>query len=164
MANAQNFRSGQMDLRKFDVLSTDLIETGDMMWFDDTNNRARPANTFDHDTDLATTQGLFAAVFAGIAYGASSITDDDDITIDVSGVSIYEFTVASVTPQVGDPFGPDEDTDPDDTLLNQVLESAIATSSIARCTQFAAAAVTKLEMQFASAFNVASNNVNNQVG
>lgn len=67
MANRQRHRIGTPEIRTAPVLAATVIEVGDMLWYDASNNCVKPASDYTWDTDLATTQGTFKDVFIGIA-------------------------------------------------------------------------------------------------
>lgn len=167
MANSFSYRYGPRDPRKFTVLSATVVEVGDMMYWvkDSSSNEVYPASSYTWDTNLATTQGTFAAVFVGIAMESSASGDTDPISIDVSPHSVYEFAVPSGTYYHGDEFGPDEGSS---SLLDQTLEkvstSAAAIAKYAEKGASSQASTTKLNVTFAPAFIAASSNVNAQIG
>jgi hypothetical protein len=141
------------------VDSATIIEAGDLVFLD--TDDVKPAADFAWDTDLETTQGLFAAVFLGVAHQQSADGDTDDVSIDLGPHSVYEFDANSATYEVGDVLGPDEDSS---TLMNQQLEAAASSAGIARAAEYQAAASTKLRVTFASAFHAGSANVNAHLG
>lgn len=160
MSNKLRFRSGQVELHKVRVDSNTVIEAGDLVWLD--TDDAKPATDFTWTTDLATTQGAFAAAFLGVAHQSSAAGETDDISVDVSPLSVYEFDVESGTFELGDLIGPSHASD---GLLSQTLASVgSAAVAIARAAEYKAAASTTLRVQFASAFHPASANVNAQIG
>lgn len=159
MSNQLRLRSGQVQLHKLRVDSGTVLEAGDLVFLD--ADDVKPAADFPWDTDLPTTQGAFAAVFLGVAHQQSAEGDTDDVSIDLSPGSVYEFDVNSATYEVGGLLAPDESSL---TLMNQQLEAAAGNSSIARAAEYKAAASTKLRVTFASAFHAGSSNINAQVG
>lgn len=160
MANRLRFRAGQVELHKLRVDSGTVIEAGDLVFLD--TDDVKPASDFTWDTDLATTQAAFAALFLGVAHQQSADGDTDDISVDLSPNSIYEFDVNSGTYEVGDALGPDEDSS---NFMDQQLESVgSAALGIARAAEYKAASATKLRVRFASAFHPGSANVNAEVG
>ena len=160
MANTLPFRSGQVELHKVRVDSGTVIEAGDLVWLD--TNDAKPASDFTWTTDLATTQGNFAAVFLGVAHQSSAAGETADISVDLSPFSVYEFDVDSATYELGGLLGPDNvSTDLTNQRLTTVASGALA---IARAAEYKAAAATTLRVQFASAFHPASANVNANIG
>ncbi len=157
--NKLRFRSGQVHLRKVRVDSATVIEAGDLVWLD--TDDAKPASAFTWTTNLATTQGNFAAKFLGVAHQPSAAGETAAISVDVSPESVYEFDVASGSYELGALLGPDEGSS---TLLNKQLESAVATSAIARSAEYTAGSVTTLRVTFASAYHTSSANVNASIG
>ncbi len=75
MANRQRHRIGNPEIRTAPVLAATVIEVGDMLWYDATNNCVKPASDYTWDTDLATTQGTFKDVFIGISIHGKKSTD-----------------------------------------------------------------------------------------
>jgi hypothetical protein len=158
--NRLRFRSGQVQLVKCRVDSATVIEAGDMVWLD--GDDVKPASAFEWTTNLATTQGNFAAKFVGIAHQQSGDGDVSPISVDISPLSVYEMDVPSTTYEVGGLLGPDEGSS---ALMDQQLETvASAASAIARAVEFKATAAGTLRVSFASAYCAASANVNAAVG
>lgn len=159
MANQLRFRSGQVLLHKLRVDSGTVIDAGDLVYLD--TDDVKPASSFPWNSDLATTQASFAAVFLGVAHQQSADGDTDDLSIDLSPHAVYEFDANSATYEVGDLLGPDELSS---TLMNQQLEAAVAAGAIARAAEFKASASSLLRVTFASAYHTGSANVNAQLG
>lgn len=159
MPNQLRFRRGQVELHKFRVDSATVIEAGDLLFLD--SDDVKPASDFTWDTDLATTQAAFAAAFVGVAHQQSAAGDTDDVSVDTSPLSVYEFDVNSATYEVGDTLGPDENSS---ALMNQQLEAASAANAIARAAEYKAASSSLLRVQFASAYHPASANANAAIG
>jgi hypothetical protein len=160
MSNKLRFRSGQVELHKVRVDSATVIEAGDLVWLD--TDDAKPASAFTWTTDLATTQGNFAAAFLGVAHQSSADGETDDISVDLSPFSVYEFDVASDTYEVGDLLGPSSASN---LLTDQKLQSVASSSlAIVRAAEYKTAASSLLRVQFASAYHPASANVNANVG
>lgn len=159
MSNQLRLRSGQVQLHKVRVDSGTVIEAGDLVFLD--TDDVKPASDFTWTTDLATTQGNFAAVFLGVAHQQSADGDTEDVSVDLSPHAVYEFDVNSATYEIGGTLGPDESSS---TLMNQQLEAATGVASIARAAEYKAAASTKLRVTFASAYAAGSGNVNAHIG
>ena len=160
MANRLRYRHGQVDLVKARVDSGTVIEAGDLVFLD--TDDVKPASSFTWDTDLATTQGNFAASFLGVAHKQSADGDTDPITVDISPHAVYEFDANSATYEVGDILGCDENSS---TLMDQQLEAVgSAALGIARAAEYKAAAASKLRVRFASAYHPASANANAAIG
>ncbi|SFJ68831.1 DUF2190 family protein [Planctomicrobium piriforme] len=157
--NKLRFRSGQVHLRKVRVDANTVIEAGDLVWLD--TDDAKPASAFAWTTNLATTQGNFAAKFLGVAHQPSAAGETAPISVDVSPDSVYEFDVASAAYELGTPLGPDENTS---TLMSKQLETAVAAAAIARAAEFTLASVGTLRVTFASAWHTSSANVNAAIG
>ena len=159
MANRLRFRSGQVLLQRIRVDSATEISAGDMVFLD--TDDVKPASSFTWSTDLATTQGAFAAAFLGIAHQPSEVGETDPISVDVSPQAIYEFDVVSAAYEVGALLGPDGSSS---LLVNQRLKAAVAASAIARSAEYQGSGTTALRVMFASAFHTGSGNVNSAVG
>jgi len=160
MANKVRYRSGQVHLISVRVDAGTVIEVGDLLFLD--TDDAKPASAFPWNTNLATTQSDFAAQFLGVAHEQSKSGDTDLISVDIGADAVYEFDAASGTYEVGDTLGPDKDTG--NQLLDQQLEAAVGTSSIARAVEVKVSAATSLRVTLASAYYTGSGNVNAQVG
>ncbi|WP_013627525.1 capsid cement protein [Rubinisphaera brasiliensis] len=160
MSNRLRFRSGQVQLQRVRVDSETVIEAGDLVFLD--GDDAKPAADFTWDTDLATTQAGFAAVFLGVAHQPSPAGEAEPISVDVSPFSVYEFDVAASTYEVGDLLGPDSVG----TALQSQQCEAVASSGLAigRAVEYRATSSLRLRVSFASAFHAASANVNAAVG
>jgi hypothetical protein len=158
MMNRLRFRSGQVHLRKVRVDAGTVIEAGDLVWLD--GDDAKPASDFPWNTDLATTQADFAAMFLGVSHQQSQDGDTDPISVDLSPHSVYEFDVNTAAYELGDVLGPDEMSS---TLMNQQLEAAVAGSGIARAVEYSPSAGT-LRVTLASAYATGSGNANAGLG
>jgi len=160
MANRLRFRSGQVELHRLRVDSGTVIEAGDLVYLD--TDDVKPASSFPWNTDLATTQGEFAAVFLGVAHQPSADGETDDISVDLSPQAVYEFDVNAATYEVGDILGPDENAS---TLMDQQLEAvAGAAQGIARAAEYKASSASQLRVRLASAYHTASANTNAVIG
>ncbi len=160
MANAHYFRNGQRRVQQVPVATGTIIWIGDMIFL--STAEAKAAIDFTWNSDLATTQAGFADLFLGIAMQSTTTGQTDDIDYDSSADSVYEYPVASATYALGVKLGPDKASG--NTLLSQVLETAVATSSVAACLRVRAAAVTTLEVSFASPYNPSANSVAGVIG
>ncbi|HVJ84966.1 MAG TPA: hypothetical protein VM452_04930 [Caulifigura sp.] len=140
--NKLRFRSGQVHLVKCRVDSGTVIEAGDMVWLD--GDDVKPASAFVWDTNLATTQGGFAAKFIGVAHQQSASGDTAPVSVDISPLSVYEMDVPSTTYEVGGLLGPDEASS---TLMDQQLETCSAAAATARSVEFKATASATLRVR-----------------
>lgn len=156
------FRSGQRKLVKLAVASATVIAKDDMVQLQSSPDQILAAAGTTWNSSLAQTQADFADRFAGIAYEKSANGDTDNVSVDVSSDSVYQFTVNSAAYEFGDPLGPDKDTG--NALLSQTLEAAVAASSIARAAEDQSSAVTLLRVTFASAFWLSGGNANASLG
>lgn len=160
MPHKLRFRSGQVELHRLRVDSGTVLEPGDLVYLD--TDDVKPAADFTFTTDLATTRGNFAAVFLGVCHQASADGETNDVSVDLSPLSVYEYDVDSATFEVGDLLAPDGDSDSIDS--QRLANVASAAQAIARSAEYKASAATLLRVQFASAFHPSSANVNAAIG
>jgi hypothetical protein len=160
MANALRFRSGHVELHRLRVDSATELSPGDLVYLD--TDDVKPASDFPFDTDLATTREGFAAVFLGVNHQESEAGETNDVSVDLSPLSVYEYDCDSATFEVGSLFAPDGDgSGLEAQRLSKVTTAATA---IARAAEYKAAAATQVRVQFASAFHPASANTNAAIG
>lgn len=154
------FRSGQMKLVPFRVASADVITAGDMVFVYSTLDQIKAAEDITWDTNIATTQAAFANVFAGIAYTSSAAGETDDVLVDVSSASVYEYPCASATFKTGAPIGPAKQSG--NALESQKVVEATGTSCVGRTVEPKSSATTSIRVSFASAYH--AHNTNAVVG
>ena len=166
MANKHRHRHGQMQLREYGIASATVVERTDMLWIDTTDNEVKPASDLPWGGGpLSLAQTDFANLFVGIAYEESASGDTDDIGVDVSADSVYEFDVTSATYNSGDVLGPSDNASANTAFDDQSLEGCSTTArAVARAFETKASAVTLLRVTFASVHNPSANNVNAVVG
>lgn len=150
-------REGEMELRKYAVDSATVVAKGDLLFLD--TDDVKPAADFTWDTDLATTQAGFAAVFVGVAYESSASGESTAISVDIAP-TVYEFDCASATFQPGAGVAPAKDTG--NALLSQKLVAATGTSCIGRTIGPVQTSVTRVKAKLGSAHQPL--NVNANVG
>jgi len=97
VANVMRYRWGEENPRLFAVDSATVIEIGDLLWLD--TDDVKPAADLTWNANLATTQGDFAAAFAGVAMQASKAGETDEIR--VATTAIFEFACAAATFEIG---------------------------------------------------------------
>jgi hypothetical protein len=154
------FRTGLMQLVRFPVAAETIIAPGDLVFYDGIG--LKPAADFPWDMNLATTRAAFAAVFAGVAYSGSQVGETDQVSVDLSPLSIYEADAATGTYRVGDLLSPTEAVE---TLSNRRLEPVTDPShAIGRAMGLTVGNATRVRASFASAFHAGSANVNASVG
>jgi len=106
MANANRYRRGKRQLVQVPVASATVIEKGDFVLLA-SGKATTPSQKYPDGSEAAaaaTVRDGCADVFVGIAENASRDGDTDDILVDVSLDSIYEFTQASAEDiSFGDP-------------------------------------------------------------
>lgn len=152
-------RYGPFRPQKAAVASATVIAKGDMVW--NSSGEVKPASDFTWNTNIATTQADFAALFLGVAMEASAAGSTTPITVDVGSISVWEMDCASATFVAGGPVGPAKASG--NALENQKLVTAVAASSIGRVHQ-AGTSVTRVQASFAGAYSTDGANVNNALG
>ncbi len=125
MSHVQRHRKFDADLIELPVASATVIEQGDMVAWDSSNNVAYPASSETWDTNLATTQANFADNFVGVAHRASP---SGETTVLVATRGLHEFTCASANFDPGDTVGPAKATG--NALEDQKVVAATGTSCI----------------------------------
>ncbi|RTL31278.1 MAG: hypothetical protein EKK55_01120 [Rhodocyclaceae bacterium] len=142
MANKQRHVYGNSEPREAPVLAATVIEVGDLLWFDATNNCAKPASLFTWTTDLATTQGNFKDVFLGVAQSAH-LANGPETTVRFSTRGSNRFDCAAAAFDMGVFVGPADSGS--STLMNQkVVAVANATLGIAKPSKQYSSAVTEV--------------------
>ncbi len=132
------------------VGNTSVIAPGDLLYL--TSGAVKSAADFTWDTNLATTQAGFKALFIGVALaahanGGGAITT---FPVDISQEAIYNYACTSETHEIGDTLAPAKAAG--NALLPQKLVKAVAGSSIARCESRDASAATTVSVRLQSAF------------
>jgi len=93
MGNVNRYRRGKRQLVQMPVASATVIEKGDMVLMV-SGLATTPSLVYVEDTYIgneATLQAAAAVIFVGVAETASAVGQTDDILVDVSIDSIYEF-------------------------------------------------------------------------
>jgi hypothetical protein len=111
------------------VASATVIEKGDLLYHDSTNNDVRPASSQADNGAEEDNQAEFARNFLGVALQASANGDTDDILVETSLEHEYSVTVPSATYRFGDYLGASEATS-GTALEDQQLE-AVGSDDIA---------------------------------
>lgn len=154
------FRSGLVQLVRFHVAAETVIEAGDLLWHD--AGSVKPAADFAWTTDLATTRAAFAAAFVGVAHTPSAEGEEDDVSVDVSPLAVYEADAVAATFKVGDALAPAETAS---ALSSRTLEKVSnAAHAVARAAENAVGSPTTVRVCFASAVHAGSANVNAALG
>lgn len=96
MASTPRYRFGLQQLRQFPVDSATVVELSDLMYWD--TDDAKPVSYYDNGSgseaaDLAAITNLFI----GVSNSKSAAGDTDEIDIDMSSQSVYEFVLVSST-------------------------------------------------------------------
>lgn len=154
------FRSGLVQLVRFQVSPETVIEPGDLLWHDD--GVVKPAADLPWTTDAATTRAAFAAAFAGVAHTPSAEGEADDVSVDVSPLAVYEADAIAAAFKVGDFLAPATAAG---ALSSRTLERvANPAHAIARAAENSLGASSTVRACFASAVHAGSSNVNAAVG
>lgn len=144
---------GQSTLRSYPVASATVIAKGDLVAL--VSSLLVPAGSFTWTTDLATTQANFGSVFVGVAYTESANGETDNVQVDVSGESAWEYDCASATFLPGALVAPAKQSG--NLLESQKLVAAVAAASIGRV-HTGVTSATRVRATFASARHTASSN------
>jgi hypothetical protein len=105
---------------KAPVASATVIEVGDFLYHDTTNNDVRPASSQTDNVGEEANQAEFATLFVGVALHASASGDTDDILVETSTTKEYSVTIVSGTPRLGALLGISEASGT--ALADQTLE------------------------------------------
>ncbi len=146
MANAMRWRYGDTNPVVLPVVDTTVIDIGDLVY--QASGMARPASMqADLGTEAANQEGFHDA-FVGVAMQASPVGSTDPVRVATSGV--FEFECLSVTSEVGDLWGADEDG-AGVALLNQTV-AKVATPNLAvgRCARRVNPAATRVLVEVVS--------------
>lgn len=111
----QRHRTGPLSPIRVPVGSSTVVKIGDMLYWDDSADEAKPAEDLSWNSDLETTQGDFQEAFLGVALHGSEAGEDRDILVAREG--IFEFECAEAEFDLGAPVAPAEATG--DELENQ---------------------------------------------
>lgn len=114
---------------KAPVASATVIEVGDLLYHDSSNNDVRPASSQADNGDEESNQAEFARNFAGVAKHASANGDTDEILVETSLEMEYSITVPSGTYRLGAKLGASEASS-GTALEDQQLE-AVSSEDIA---------------------------------
>ncbi len=154
------FRSGLVQLARFRVSASTVIEPGDLLYLN--GNLVHPAGDFTWLTDLATTRAAFAAAFVGIAHTGSADGNTELVSADISPLAVYEAATIPSEFSVGHLLAPSE------TLLalaSQTLDQVFdPAQAIARSVEPTGSASPTIRVNFASSIHAGSANVNAALG
>lgn len=149
MANVQRHRYGEPNVEVVPVASATAISIGDLLWYDASDDTAKPASSYTWNTDLATTQGTFKDVFCGVALSAHVANDTKVTTVRVATAGVHEFDCASATFDLGTFIGPAKQTG-DLLEAQKVVAVANATLAIAKPSRVVGTAATKVHVRIDS--------------
>jgi hypothetical protein len=146
MSNVMRWRYGDTNPVMLPVASLTVIEIGDLVY--QASGAALPASEIADVGTEAGNQEAFHDVFVGVAMQASPSGVANPIRIATSGV--FEFDCLSVTAEVGDLLGVDEEGT--GTELTNQLVAKVATPNLAigRCAKRANPAATRLLVEIVS--------------
>lgn len=146
---ANSFLSARESTKvKAPVASATVIEVGDLIYHDSSNNDVRPASSQADNGEEEGNQAEFARNFAGVALHASASGDTDDVLVETSLTKEYTFTVPSGTYRVGSLLGASEASS-GTALEDQQLEAVSSDDlAIAIVTDDSSSARTSLKCRF----------------
>lgn len=84
MANSVRLVRGDPQIVKLPKYANDAIDLGDLLYFDATNDAARPAENIG-GADYAAKKAAFAAAFVGVAMASAAAGDTGDIPVATAG-------------------------------------------------------------------------------
>jgi hypothetical protein len=129
MANSMRVRKA-IEVVHYPVASADIIEIGDLLFYNGTSNAVESVADLAWNSDLATTQADLKGVFAGVAMSASAAGDTSDVRVATKGIADYPCASASF---VVDSFiGVDDNATPDGLLAQQVITVGSAALAIGK--------------------------------
>ena len=158
------YQFGQQDFRPVRTLSATVIAKGDLLYLDTGTGTAKPANSFTWTTDLATTRANFAAVFLGIAASGKAAGSTDDVTVDLSPLSVFAANCILHTFEIGDMVTPAQDGSNNLLSSNAVERTTTAAQAIGRVHRYVAHADALVKVHFGSAYAAGSSNKNSFFG
>lgn len=144
MGNVSRYRYGNEETEQFAVASATVIEAGDMVAWDASNNVCYPASAQTWDTNLATTQGNFADLFLGIALDASP--NGSTAKISVALIGVFEMAQASATLDFGAAVSPAQNGT-EEELLDQTVVASTPRIGKAACDYASAATSVRIRIR-----------------
>ena len=129
MANTMRWRYGDANPVMLPVADTTVIEIGDLVY--QVGGEARTAEMLADAGTEAANQEAFHDAFVGVAMQSSPEGMESSIRVATSGV--FEFDCLSMTANVGDLIGVDEDGGGTELLNQVVAKVATANLAIGRC-------------------------------
>ncbi|RIK82848.1 MAG: hypothetical protein DCC67_06565 [Planctomycetota bacterium] len=146
MANTMRWRYGDTNPVMLPVADSTVIEIGDLVY--QAGGSARPASMLADLGTEAANQEAFHDGFVGVAMQASPDGSADPIRVATSGV--FEFDCLSMTADVGDLIGVDEDGGGTELLNQVVAKVATANLAVGRCAKRINPAGTKALVEIVS--------------
>ena len=132
MADVMRVRKA-IEVQHYPVDTATVIEIGDLLFYDGSDDEVKPLSDFTWDTNLATTQANLKGSFAGVAMSRSRSGDTDDVRVAIKGIADFPCASASF---VADQFiGADDNSTPDGLLDQQVIGVASAALGFAKPTE-----------------------------
>ncbi|MCC6493098.1 MAG: hypothetical protein IT424_08750 [Pirellulales bacterium] len=146
MSNTMRWRYGDANPVMLPVADSTAVEIGDLMY--QASGAARPAEMLADAGTEAANQEAFHDAFVGVAMQCSPEGVGHPIRIATSGV--FEFDCLSMTADVGDLIGVDEDSGGAELLNQVVAKVATANLAIGRCAKRLNPAGTKVLVEVVS--------------
>lgn len=145
MADVNRYIKGDTEIKVFPVYGSDVIEIGDLLFWDGTNNAVRNAESVS-GADYAAKKANFANAFVGVAMQRKEATDSAPISVATMGEFLYDC-----------PSGAEYDVNDTVAIGNgtavadqTVVKDATASNAIGRVTALKASSGTKVQIQILS--------------
>jgi hypothetical protein len=129
MSNTMRWRYGDTNPVQLPVADSTMIEIGDLIY--QASGLGRPASLLADLGTEAANQEAFHDAFVGVAMQASPSGVADPIRVATTGV--FEFDCLSMTAEIGDLVGADEDITGTELMPQLVAKVATANLAIGRC-------------------------------
>jgi len=129
MSNTMRWRYGDTNPVQLPVADSTIIEIGDLIY--QASGLGRPASLLADLGTEAANQEAFHDAFVGVAMQASPSGVADPIRVATTGV--FEFDCLSMTAEIGDLVGADEDITGTELMSQLVAKVATANLAIGRC-------------------------------
>jgi len=129
MSNTMRWRYGDTNPVQLPVADSTMVEIGDLIY--QASGLGRPASLLADLGTEAANQEAFHDAFVGIAMQASPSGVADPIRVATTGV--FEFDCLSMTAEIGDLVGADEDITGTELMPQLVAKVATANLAIGRC-------------------------------
>ncbi len=151
------FRQGTVLLVHVPVALEVVYKPGDLLCLVD--GVAYPLEHWENVVGGAVTHSDLPSYFLGVCHSESGLQGVEQISVDISPMSVYEFDVDSNEYEFGEPLRPALNQDGiSEWFSNTELISSLPENAIARAMEYQIEPSNKLRVSFASAFCSGSSN------